>query len=72
MPAFIRKHGKQALARLSPFRRSLLRGLGQMALHPVLASGLIVMKSVEAAGGIAGMLDARPRRSETIYRSAGS
>jgi glycosyltransferase involved in cell wall biosynthesis len=71
MPAFVRKHGDEALKRLSPFRSSLLRGLGRLLRHPALAGGLLIMKSMEFAGGLAGMLDARPSRSGTLYRSNG-
>jgi hypothetical protein len=70
MPAFVRKHGRPALARLNPLRPSLVRGMGAMVRRPVLAAGLIVMKTTEAIGGAAGMLDARPRRGDSIYRPA--
>ncbi|HZV78498.1 MAG TPA: glycosyltransferase family A protein [Candidatus Binatus sp.] len=70
MPAFVRKHGRSALARLNPLRPSLVRGMGAMVRRPVLAAGLIVMKTTEAIGGAAGMLDARPRRNDSVYRSA--
>jgi glycosyltransferase involved in cell wall biosynthesis len=71
MPAFVRKHGKDALKRMSPLRPSLMRGLGRMLRHPVLTGGLMVMKSTEFLGIIAGTL-ARPRRSEALYRSTGT
>jgi glycosyltransferase involved in cell wall biosynthesis len=72
MPAFVRKHGRQALRRLNPVRGSLVTGAGAMLLHPVLAGGTIVMKSVEALGGATGMLDRRSRDAASIYRSASS
>jgi len=58
-PAFVRKHGSAALARLTPARRALWRNVGRMVLHPVLGSGVIVMKSVESAGALLGMMNAR-------------
>ncbi|MBV8222081.1 MAG: glycosyltransferase family 2 protein [Candidatus Eremiobacteraeota bacterium] len=72
LPAFVRKHGSAALKRLNPARSSLIAGIGEMFKHPLLACGMIVMKSVEAAGGTAGMLDARPRDISSIYRATGT
>jgi glycosyltransferase involved in cell wall biosynthesis len=69
MPAFVRKHGAEALKRISPLRGSLLRGFGRMLRHPVLAAGLTTMKSAELLGGAFGMLSARPANSDSIYRS---
>ena len=69
MPAFVRKHGAEALKRISPLRGSLVRGVGRMLLHPVLTGGLIVMKSAELMGGAFGMLSARPAGPDSIYRS---
>jgi glycosyltransferase involved in cell wall biosynthesis len=69
MPAFVRKHGAEALKRISPLRGSLLRGVGSMLRHPVLAAGLTTMKSAELLGGAFGMLSARPASSDSIYRS---
>lgn len=56
LPAFIRKHGRAALARLSPVRTSLVRNAPRLLRAPALATGLLVMKSVEAGGGLLGML----------------
>jgi arabinofuranan 3-O-arabinosyltransferase len=72
MPAFVRKHGSAALRRLNPMRGALVSGLGEMIRHPVLACGMIVMKSVEALGGTAGMLYASPRDAGSIYRTTGT
>jgi glycosyltransferase involved in cell wall biosynthesis len=69
MPAFVRKHGAEALKRISPLRGSLLRGVGSMLRHPVLAAGLTTMKSAELLGGAFGMLSARPANSDSVYRS---
>lgn len=69
MPAFVRKHGAEALKRISPLRGSLVRGAGRMLRHPVLAAGLTTMKSAELLGGAFGMLSARPANSDSIYRS---
>ena len=69
MPAFVRKHGAEALKRISPLRGSLLRGAGRMLRHPVLTAGLVTMKSAELVGGVFGTLSARPATSDSIYRS---
>lgn len=69
MSAFVRKHGVEALKRISPLRGSLLRGIGRMLLHPFLTGGLVFMKSAELLGGAFGMLSARPTTSDSIYRS---
>jgi glycosyltransferase involved in cell wall biosynthesis len=69
MPAFVRKHGAEAIKRISPLRGSLLRGIGRMLLHPILTGGLVIMKSAELLGGTLGMLSARPATSDSIYRS---
>jgi len=68
MPAFVRKHGGEAMKRISPLRASLFFGVGAMLRHPVLASGLFVMKSAEWMAGLAGLLGSR-LRPESIYRS---
>jgi glycosyltransferase involved in cell wall biosynthesis len=69
MPAFVRKHGVEALKRINPLRASLLRGAGRMLAHPVLAGGMAIMKSTELFGGLFGMLGAAPVTSDSVYRS---
>lgn len=71
MVAFVRKHGGEALKRISPWRPSLLRGVSSMLRHPVLGMGLAVMKTTEFTGGLMGMLGRRPLRADSIYRAAG-
>jgi glycosyltransferase involved in cell wall biosynthesis len=68
VPAFVRKHGAAAAKRISPLRPSLLRGIGRMLVHPILAGGLGLMKSTEMVGGVLGMLNARPAPPDSIYR----
>ncbi len=72
MPAFVRKHGAEALKRISPLRWSLLRGAGRMLAHPVLTGGMAIMKSTEFFGGAIGMLGAAPATPDSIYRSGTS
>jgi glycosyltransferase involved in cell wall biosynthesis len=72
MPAFVRKHGSEALKRISPLRPSLFAGIGTMLRHPVRGGGLVVMKAAEFAGGLLGMLNPRSLPPESIYRSTGS
>ncbi|HLN47775.1 MAG TPA: glycosyltransferase [Magnetospirillaceae bacterium] len=67
LPQFVRKHGKAAMARLTPMRRALLVNAGQFVRHPVLGGGLIVMKSWELAGAVFGLLDRRPRHPGELY-----
>ena len=62
LPAFVRKHGIEALKRVNPVRRSLFRGIGQLARRPVLGAGVVIVKAVEMTGGILGTFDQRRQR----------
>ena len=70
MPAFVRKHGKEALKRLSPLRSSLFAALGRVGRHPALASGLVIVKATEMFGGLAGALLPRSRSPDVVYPSS--
>jgi GT2 family glycosyltransferase len=65
-PAFIRKHGQLAIARISPARASLWRNVGAMLRRPGLTIGLVIMKSVELAGAGLGMLNARQPQPKSL------
>lgn len=71
IPRFVRKHGREALRRVSPLRASLLRATTLVVVHPVLLSGLIVMKATELLGGLAGALSPRSRDSDSVYHPSG-
>ena len=62
LPAFVRKHGFQALKRINPVRPSLIRGIGQLVRRPILGAGVVVVKAVEMTGGLLGTLDQRRQR----------
>ncbi len=67
---FVRKHGREALRRLSPLRGSLLANVPAMLRQPHLFAGVVVMKSVELAGILCG-LAARQGTVRTSLYSAG-
>lgn len=67
MPRFVKKHGRQALRKLSPWRPSLVSNLPAILRDPRLGAGLIVMKSVEMAGGLIGAFAGTARIREAIY-----
>lgn len=69
MPAFIAKHGREALRRITPFRSSLLRGVVHLLQNPILGAGTIFMKFCEYVAIVLGMLDRRLRRPETVYNA---
>jgi len=52
---FVRKHGGEALRRLSPLRGSLIANIPAMLRKPHLFAGVVVMKSVELAGVLCGL-----------------
>jgi glycosyltransferase involved in cell wall biosynthesis len=56
---FARKHGREGARRLTPIRPALLRNAGEMLRHPVLGTGVVVMKAAEVAGFLAGLAMAR-------------
>ena len=65
---YLREHrseGGRKLARLSLFSRPRL-----LLAHPVRAIGMLVLKSVEAAGLLVGMLDERRRRARASAAGA--
>jgi len=67
---FIKKHGKQALARVTPLRPSLVRGAGRLFKNPLIGAGVVVMKSCEfAALGCGIVLNRRPP-PEAVYRAS--
>lgn len=51
---FTKKHGAAALRRLNPARGAFLRNMPRLARHPVLAAGLVILKSTELAGALVG------------------
>lgn len=67
MPRFVRKHGREALRKLSPWRPSLVTNLPAILRDPRLGAGLILMKSIEMAGGIIGAIAGTARIREAIY-----
>jgi hypothetical protein len=71
-PRFVRKHGKTAMARLTPARAALLKNAGEFIRHPVLGGGLIVMKSCELAGALLGLLSFRSQRDTHLYQAKGT
>jgi len=70
IPKFVRKHGKEALKRVSPLRPSLFGALARILRHPVLTCGLMVMKATEFFGGLAGALAPGTRDPRTVYPSS--
>jgi glycosyltransferase involved in cell wall biosynthesis len=69
LPLFVRKHGKTAMARLTPMRQAFLKNAGQFVRHPLLGGGLIVMKSCELVGAVLGLLDRRTRHPGALYEA---
>jgi glycosyltransferase involved in cell wall biosynthesis len=67
---FIRKHGNEALRRLTPLRPSLLQGLPKLLRNPVIGLGCVFMKACEFAALACGMLVNRRPPPESVYRAS--
>jgi arabinofuranan 3-O-arabinosyltransferase len=65
---FIKKHGGKALKKISPNRPSLLNNAGSLAKEPVIAFGVVLVKSVEFAGAVFGMLSASDPKPTSFYK----
>lgn len=65
---FAQKYGRAVRSRLTPFRASLLRAIPQMLRHPVLATGLILMKAVELTGLFVGMARSSQPVETALYQ----
>lgn len=65
---FIEKHGAEARKRLSPLRGSLLRNAGRIVAHPVVGTGLVVLKAAQLVAAVAGrVLVRRALRAADVY-----
>jgi glycosyltransferase involved in cell wall biosynthesis len=67
MPRFVRKHGREALHKINPWRSSLVTNLPAILRDPRLGAGLVLMKAIEMAGGIVGAFAGTGRIREAIY-----
>lgn len=58
--AYWRKHPESAVGQANlVFRPALLRNWRRLVRHPLLAAGVVVMKSMESAAAVSGLLDPR-------------
>lgn len=56
LPCFIRKHGREARARLSPLRPSLVNNARVIAARPLVGAGMILLKIGEMVAGVLGII----------------
>jgi glycosyltransferase involved in cell wall biosynthesis len=65
---FLAKHGAEGWKRMSPSRGGIFKQPLRLATHPFLTAGMLFLKSVEAAGLLLGMADARAHDIDRVYR----
>ena len=66
---FLEKHGRKGWKRVSPARAGIFRQAPRLLRHPFLASGMLMLKIVEAAGILTGMAGAQNTRDlDRVYK----
>jgi glycosyltransferase involved in cell wall biosynthesis len=63
---YLRKHPSRAFRQLWPVRAAFVKNWRMLARHPVLASGLVVLKTVELAGLVLGSIVGRPAKLPAV------
>jgi glycosyltransferase involved in cell wall biosynthesis len=65
--SYWRRHGHKSIARSNPvFRRAFLRNWRRFVRHPVLGTGVLFIKSLEAVAAVLGLLDVLATRSADV------